>query len=292
KYCYIYNYPIGVEIELLKKDEIIEYIDDIKTKYIKFFIESLDKEEYINLKLVLKNTTILNVDKKFIDKLIINKIIFVDGNINIPIDIENILKNLVKNKQVLINVKKWNRLYKLIDGIIVAYGCLDSFNFDDILDSFKNKDKVLVMLDIYNNNDYIIKNGAIISTKLNNKKRINKYIKSNVIKNFTNRELINLGNSTYHHGMKSYKKLIKTLKRNYVFKNHDILFVDNKIIIPYLYNSLNDEETARVNLECMISDYFEFNNEKLKELMLTKIIEIKKNFPLWEYRGFSREEGV
>ncbi|MEG0794754.1 MAG: hypothetical protein RSG95_03050, partial [Bacilli bacterium] len=140
--------------------------------------------------------------------------------------------------------------------------------------------------------NYFIKNGAIISTKLNNKKRINKYLKSNVIKNFTKYELINLGNTTYHHGMKSYKKLIKTLKRNYVFKNHDILFVDNKIIIPYLYNSLNDEETARVNLEITISNYFEFNNEKLKELMLTKIIEIKKNFPLWEYRGFSREEGV
>ena len=80
------------------------------------------------------------------------------------------------------------------------------------------------------------------------------------------------------------------LKSNYIFKNNDIKFVDQKIVIPYLYNSLNEEEIAKNNLIDTITTLFEFKSDKLKNKMLEEIVKIRDEFPLWEYRGFSKSE--
>ena len=62
------------------------------------------------------------------------------------------------------------------------------------------------------------------------------------------------------------------------------------IVIPYLYNSLNEEEIAYKNLEETIVSLFEFKGEKLKNKMLQEISKIRDEFPLWEYRGFTKTE--
>ena len=80
------------------------------------------------------------------------------------------------------------------------------------------------------------------------------------------------------------------LKSNYVFRNKDIEFVDKFIVIPYLYNSLNEEDIAKKNLEETITTLFEFKGEKLKHKMLEEIMKIRCEFPLWEYRGFTKIE--
>lgn len=80
------------------------------------------------------------------------------------------------------------------------------------------------------------------------------------------------------------------LKSNYIFKNKDIEFVDKYIVIPYLYNSLNEEEIAKDNLEETVIKYFEFKKDKLKNKMLEEIIKIRDEFPLWEYRGYTKKE--
>lgn len=80
------------------------------------------------------------------------------------------------------------------------------------------------------------------------------------------------------------------LKSNYIFKNKDIEFIDKYIVIPYLYNSLNEEEIAKNNLEETIIKYFEFKKDKLKNKMLEEVTKIRDEFPLWEYRGYSKKE--
>lgn len=80
------------------------------------------------------------------------------------------------------------------------------------------------------------------------------------------------------------------LKNNYVFRNSDIEFVDKNIVIPYLYNSLNEEDVAKKNLEETIEKLFEFKGDKLKQKMLEEVMKIRDEFPLWEYRGFSKIE--
>ena len=147
---------------------------------------------------------------------------------------------------------------------------------------------------IENNKDKIVERGneykRSVSFILEYNENIIKYFKDNNYKGFTNKEYVEMGKNIYHHNIKSYKKLIKTLKNFYVFKNKDIKFIDDNIVIPYLYNSLNEEDIANKNLEETIISLFEFKGDKLKNKMLQEISKIRNEFPLWEYRGFTKTE--
>ena len=276
-----------------KKDKLINKILDIKNKYIKYIIESLDLEDYNILKrLILKKVKndFFNINRSFINYLVDKKILFQKDNLEIPSDIYMLLKSFLKNKNVYSYIKIWNRIYKLVDGIIIAYGLVDRNYFDIIISGIVDKEKIVPKIDFYYKKEYIIDDKKIMSSKLSSKKRIDSYYKNNKYKMYSNKEYVAMGNNSYHYSIKSYKKLIKMLKSNYVFKNDDIKFVNNNIVIPYLYNSLNEEDIAKKNLEETITTLFEFKGEKLKHKMLEEIMKIRCEFPLWEYRGFTKIE--
>ncbi|MDE6284378.1 MAG: hypothetical protein K2M17_01355, partial [Bacilli bacterium] len=184
--------------------------------------------------------------------------------------------------------KKQNSLYMLSEGIITAYGVISIEKFLEMTKSLD--EKVLDKLENYYKKDFRIEEKQVISPKLTNKKRIEKYYKNQKLKEFTKKEFESLGELNYHHNIKSYKKLIKMLKNNYVFKNSDIMYIDKVIVIPYLYNSLNEEEKANKDLEETIIKLFEFKGDKLKQKMLEEIKNVRDYFPIWEYRGYSKNE--
>ena len=273
-----------------KKDKLVNDIVNIKDKYLKYLIMSLDLNDYNNLKEVLKkNTTkVLNEHKELINYLKDKYVIFQEDNLVIPNDLN--YKACFKNKEITNYVKKWSRIYDLVNGMIIAYGVISEDYFSFVISGIENKEEILPKLDFYYKKEYIIDDTKIVSTKLSNKKRINKYFKDNNYKNFTNKEYVEMGKNIYHHNIKVYKKFIKILKNYYVFKNKDIEFVDENIVIPYLYNSLNEEDIAYKRLEETIENLFEFKSEKLKNKMLQEISKIRNEFPLWEYRGFTKME--
>lgn len=273
-----------------KKDKLVNDIVNIKDKYLKYLIMSLDLNDYNNLKEVLKkNTTkVLNEHKELINYLKDKYVIFQEDNLVIPNDLN--YKACFKNKEITNYVKKWSRIYDLVNGMIIAYGVISEDYFSFVTSGIENKEEILPKLDFYYKKEYIIDDTKIVSTKLSNKKRINKYFKDNNYKNFTNKEYVEMGKNIYHHNIKVYKKFIKILKNYYVFKNKDIEFVDENIVIPYLYNSLNEEDVAYKRLEETIENLFEFKSEKLKNKMLQEISKIRNEFPLWEYRGFTKME--
>lgn len=273
-----------------KKDKLVNDIVNIKDKYLKYLIMSLDLNDYNNLKEVLKkNTTkVLNEHKELINYLKDKYVIFQEDNLVIPNDLN--YKACFKNKEITNYVKKWSRIYDLVNGMIIAYGVISEDYFSFVTSGIENKEEILPKLDFYYKKEYIIDDTKIVSTKLSNKKRINKYFKDNNYKNFTNKEYVEMGKNIYHHNIKVYKKFIKILKNYYVFKNKDIEFVDENIVIPYLYNSLNEEDIANKNLEETIISLFEFKGDKLKNKMLQEISKIRNEFPLWEYRGFTKTE--
>lgn len=273
-----------------KKDKLVNDIVNIKDKYLKYLIMSLDLNDYNNLKEVLKkNTTkVLNEHKELINYLKDKYVIFQEDNLVIPNDLN--YKACFKNKEITNYVKKWSRIYDLVNGMIIAYGVISEDYFSFVTSGIENKEEILPKLDFYYKKEYIIDDTKIVSTKLSNKKRINKYFKDNNYKNFTNKEYVEMGKNIYHHNIKVYKKFIKILKNYYIFKNKDIEFVDENIVIPYLYNSLNEEDIAYKRLEETIENLFEFKSEKLKNKMLQEISKIRNEFPLWEYRGFTKME--
>lgn len=289
KMCEIFD-ETKIEDPKSKKDVLVEKINEIKNKYLKYLIMSLDLKDYESLKNILKknDTKTLNEHKELINYFIDKHIIFQKDNLEVPNDLE--FKCCFKNKDILKYVKKWNRIYDLANGIIIAYGVVSKKYFSFIISGIEEKDKIISKLEFYYKKEYIIEDKMIVSNKLSNKKRINKYFKDNNYKCFTNKEYVEMGKNIYHQNIKSYKKLIKTLKNFYVFKNKDIKFIDDNIVIPYLYNSLNEEDIANKNLEETIISLFEFKGDKLKNKMLQEISKIRNEFPLWEYRGFTKTE--
>lgn len=273
-----------------KKDILINNIVNVKDNYLKYIIMSLDLKDYEDLKKILKknDTKTLNEHKELINYLKDCFIIFQNDSLEVPNDLD--FKNCFKNKEIQNYVKKWNRIYDLANGVIIAYGVVSKEYFSFIISGTEDKEIVIPKLDFYYKKDYKIEEKMLVSIKLSSKKRINKYFKDSNYKQFTNKVYVEMGKNIYHHNIKAYKKLIKTLKNFYVFKNKDIKFIDDNIVIPYLYNSLNEEEIAYKNLEETIVSLFEFKGEKLKNKMLQEISKIRDEFPLWEYRGFTKTE--
>lgn len=285
----------GFEFEDKKasKDNLANFLEENKYKYLKNLVMSLDLNDFETLKILLTkkcDTEYLNSNKDFINYLLDSRVIWQKDDLEITSDVKEALKKIIKEKEVVSHIKKWNSLYKFVDGIIVAYGVISRKHFETLINDLEEKDMIIQKLEFYYKKDYLIDSNKIISTKLSNKKKIDNYLKNVKYKEFTQKEFVAMGMNNYHHGIKSYKKLIKMLKSNYVFKKKDIEFVDLNIVIPYLYNSLNEEEVALKNLENIITDLFEFKGDKLKEKMLSEVKAIREEFPLWEYRGYTKVE--
>lgn len=276
-----------------KKEDLIKNIEDIKNSYFKYLVMSLDSRDFNILKQVVfkkSDNDFLNENKNFISYLIDKCVVFQENDLMMSWDVNALLKDIIKNKEVVKYIKTWDRIYKLVDGIIIAYGVVSRKYFDIIISGIENHEQIIPKLEYYYKKEYVIDSKKIMSNKLTSKKRINSYVKNEKYKMFTNKEFVEMGSSIYHHGIKSYKRFIKMLKNNYVFRSSDIEFVDKNIVIPYLYNSLNEEEIAKKNLEETVITLFEFKGDKLKQKMLEEIKKIRWEFPLWEYRGFTKLE--
>ncbi len=287
KLCSIYGFK-KLENKKLKKDALVNEILECLNDYLKGVIMSLDKEDFEAIKSILKNNNneVLNQYKNLINYLKSLKIVYQSDNLQIPKEILEVIKKLIKDKEVGNYIKENDYLYKLSEGIIIAYGVIDLNDFKEII----KHEYIIDLLDFYYKKDFDITDEMLLSKKLTNKKRINKYYKDKDYQQFSLKDFLALGNNSYHHSIKAYKKFIKMLKNNYVFKKRDLDFVDINVVIPYLYNSLNEEEVASKNLEDTVISLFEFKGEKLKQKMLQEIKLIRKDFPLWEYRGHTKNE--
>lgn len=287
KLCSIYGFK-KLENKKLKKEALVNEMLECLNDYLKGVIMSLDKDDFEAIKSILKNNNneVLNQYKNLINYLKSLKIIYQSDNLQISKEILEVIKKLIKDKEVANYIKENDYLYKLSEGIIIAYGVMDLNDFKEII----KQEYIIDLLDFYYKKDFDITDEMLLSKKLTNKKRINKYYKDKDYQQFSLKDFLALGNNSYHHSIKAYKKFIKMLKNNYVFKKRDLDFVDINVVIPYLYNSLNEEEIASKNLEDTVISLFEFKGEKLKQKMLQEIKLIRKDFPLWEYRGHTKNE--
>jgi len=148
KLCDIYKEE-KIEDAKSKKDVLVEKINEIKDKYLKYLIMSLDLNDYNNLKEVLKkNTTkVLNEHKELINYFIEKRIVFQKDNLEVPNDLE--FKVCFKNKEINNYVKKWSRIYDLVNGMIIAYGVISKDYFSFVTSGIENKEEILPKLDFY-----------------------------------------------------------------------------------------------------------------------------------------------
>lgn len=290
KLCDIYGFE-KINDAKSKKEVLVDLIDNVKENYTKGIIMSLDKQDFLSLKEMIKKSSMesLNNNRALINFLKSKYILLLNDTLEIPKDTK--INEILKDRKVQKHIDYWTNVYDFVNGVIIAYGVVDISYFNELIKDAKGKNNIFKMLDFYYKRNYIIEADRLISNKLSNKKRIDKYFKNKNYKKFTIKEYIALGRSIYHHNIKSYRKFIRMLKNYYVFKKKDIEFVDKYIVIPYLYNKINEEEVAKSILEETIVKLFEFKGDKLKTKMVTEIVKIRNEFPLWELSGHSKMEG-
>ena len=199
---------IKIETKNAKKDKLIEDITEIQNTYFKYVIMSLDLEDYNILKHLMTkkiNNDYLLENRVFLNYLISKCILIQEQDLIIPKDTKVLISNLLKDKEVITYIKKWDRIYKLVDGVIIAYGVVDRKYFDIIISGILDKELIIPKMNYYYKKEYKIDNKKIISTKLSNKKRIDSYLKNKKYKYFTNKDYCLLGSSIY----KAIKSLLK-----------------------------------------------------------------------------------
>ena len=197
------------------------------------------------------------------------------------VTIKRIMKQTKTKKLIDYN----NKIYQVINGVVIAYGT----TYLDALENIIGKENLL-LVKLNPMKNYSLDNNYIHYQELKNKRKINSLNKNKDKRTFTLKEYQRLGNNTYHHTNRYYKKLISILKSNYNFKKSDIMFLDDVIIIPYLYNNTKDEIAALDSLSNNMDTYFEFTHNNLKKRIINYIQKIKGDFPIWEYHGKSINE--
>ena len=95
-----------------------------------------------------------------------------------------------------------------MDGIIIAYGVIDIKYFNIIISSIDNFNLIIPKLEFYYKKDYKVLMDRIITNKLNNKKRINRYFKDKNYKSFTIKDYIKIDKAYIMSLLSSVKTII------------------------------------------------------------------------------------
>ena len=279
RFATIYNEK-NIVTKGLKKEDIIGLIVKNKSTYVKYILS------------IINNYDRNEIEKGSYSKKIqryLSKYKLLDEDNILFSDIKKTIDKLLKNSEFIKQMKNWDYINNIINGLIIAYGVVDTNYVKDILAKYCDYEQTLALLKL-GTQDYSIEKKKIVSKLLTSRKRIDKYYSDNSYKEFNIKELQKLGTNKYHYDIKEYKKLMSILKNYYVFKRKDIKFIDENIVIPYLYISINEEDIAKDALMTKLEEYFEFREDKLKERLYKQVDGIRDNFPLWEYRGFSKKE--
>ena len=171
KLCIIFDYP-KIEESKGKKEELINSLVNIKDNYFKGIIKLLDQKDFGLLTKIVKKPSeeqLIN-NKDLINYLKEQHIFYTLDNLSVVTDID--LKKIISSKEVIKYVKKNNDLYKMMDGIIIAYGVIDIEYFNIIISSIDNFNLIIPKLEFYYKKDYKVLIDRIITNKLNNKKII------------------------------------------------------------------------------------------------------------------------
>ena len=155
KLCEIFKCKKIENYNKCKKEELLELIEEVKEDYVKGIIMNLDLKDYEALKEIIKksNNEILNNNKKLTSYLLEKHIFWQDDNIQIPSDLK--IKEVLKDKEIIKHIKKWNGVYDLIKGIIIAYGVIDKKYFDTIISNIDDFKLILERIKGYTNTIYL-----------------------------------------------------------------------------------------------------------------------------------------
>jgi len=294
-------------IEYKKNQKKKTYIDLVLNNTDKIVNDTLNifqRDEFHNIKLLVKKKGRITIRinhllLSFLENLKKNNLIREETpkSYVMPKELLEIYKKKLKNKGPVEKCKNNTEEYALIMGFIDAYGAIE---FNKFYDSYSKKyklakdktlERIKFIADFYNEfRLYESKDKIYLaSTVIKNLKTCNTLVKKKgEYAVYTNEELISIYNFSYMNKYKSYKKLLKFIKRNYYVEKSNFKVINNYILIPFLTNYQEEKENALKLLSILIDKHFEFNNQKHKNRFTGLIEKVALDYPSWELKGYSQ----
>lgn len=220
-----------------------------------------------------------------------------------PVEIRNILKEILKDKSIKKSSKEnkicKSNLYNLMStyGVITLDKLLEIYNqvykkisrdelydlimlcgiFDGDIRITKIDDGYLVYNMEFEDEDHALEFYYSITDDID-------------YKIYTKEEYDEIGEGSYHYNFLEFEKLDSFLQLNLGMDDEEAYMFDQMFVLDYLYSYQIDNNEAKRNLDINLKRDFSELNIIDKSFICKTILAIAKNYPNYNYRGYSYNE--
>lgn len=287
-----------------KKEVYVEKVLDNVDKIVSDTLDIFQMDEYHNIKLLVKKNGKITIRINyllgaFLENLERNKLIkeIKPKTYIMPKELVNGYKRKLKNKTTSVKIKETTYEYALIKGFVNTYGVIDFNRFYDVyskkykLQKDQTLERISFMSAFYeeirlyeSNNKKYLSHYAI-----KNLKACNAFIKKKGdYAVYTIEELISIYDFSFLNKCKSYKAVVKFIKRNYNVEKSNFKIINNYILSPFLTSYQQNREDAMKLLSDLIDKHFEFKNQKHKNKFMDLIEKVTEDYPSWSLKGYTQ----
>lgn len=291
---------LSLKYNNLKKSQKVALLFDNIDNYLENLVKLFSEDEYKVFKLLSKRKSykknlLSEAEIHILEILKVYNLVYIETKKNeeyyyIYSDIKKMLfKTINKNNYKYILL--WKDKINFVRGIINVFGIV---NFDDLFLIYtknysETKEQLLRVLTKQTNIHKYYKIGEIkkkiyiYNYNFSSLKLAEEFINENDLDKYGYLTYIEYGDRTFKYNGE-YKKLIKLIKRNYVYKKTDLMKFINISLNKYVDLYQINVDMAQKFLEKCLKDKFEFKNAELESKLMIQIEKLAKEEPRWVRR--------
>ncbi len=291
---------LSLKYNNLKKSQKIALFINNLDNYLENLVKIFSEDEYKVFKLLskrksYKKSLLSETEINILEILKVYNLAYIETKKNeeyyyIYPDIKKMLfKTINKNNYKYILL--WKDKINFVRGIINVFGIV---SFDDLFLIYtknysETKEQLLKVLNKqisihkYYKIGEIKKKIYIYNYNFSSLKLAEEFINENDLDKYGYLTYIEYGNRTFKYN-KEYKRLIKLIKRNYVYKKTDLMKFINISLNKYVDLYQIDVDMAQKFLKKCLKDKFEFKNDELESKLMIQIEKLAKEEPRWVRR--------
>lgn len=296
-------------------EEFINQAKEIYTKVLKNVDESILQQFEIFLKQYDNNVLELDLQNfkyslHFIEILNVNCIAHVKYlskeqklYLFTPIEIRNILKEILKDKNLKKENKKTSICVKNIFNLIATYGVISIKELNEIYNQIYGKMeeqtliKQLLINELFDDKIKLIHTDdgyLAYGIEFEDEDEVLGFFYSLPsdldYKIYTKDEYSQIGEGTYHHNFNEFENLLDFLELNFNMSKEEIYHFDGMFILDYIYSYQLNDNIAKGNLKSNLEKQYKLLNIHDKLFISKSILSIARCYPNFNYKGHSYNE--
>lgn len=293
----------------IPKKDIISYIVKNIDKILRCYVKVMSEESLIQLKKIISKQNDIDYDMRkislsyyminFLTTFSLGKIEFNKQTevlkIYMPNEFVIILKKYLNDPKLLSENRRFNKICDYVKAMLDVYGIIPLYKLHELFEKqvFKiTSDELMLVIKSKNVFDQIFipydyKNEKLIcDMDFDNQEDAIKFYKGQKghYKKYSKQTLETLKNDTYVETLKSYKKFVNYLCRNFNDISENIETIKNLIVLDYMTIAQISKETASRNLKNNINRMFDLSEQEQEKMMIL-INNIYDEYPKWKKRG-------